>query len=97
MKDLADRSEIEISHEGTDKMLPDVQTKPKQGSALKRLRAKFMNYEVNYYVDAERACTHFSLITDKDLEKLAEAATKRNTGVQNIGVAAGRLVGNTCP
>ena len=92
IKDLCDRSEIEIRHEGTESMLSDVLTKPKQGSAFKKLRAELMNCEVNYDDDAERARTHPSLIPSDEPE---ESGT--NTGVQNTLVAGARLVGTPQP
>ena len=48
VKDLCDRSEIEIQHQGTDTMWSDILTKPKRGLPFKRMRAELMNYAVEY-------------------------------------------------
>ena len=97
IKDLVDRSEIEIRQEGTESMLSDVLMKPKQGSAFKKLRAELMNCEVNYDDNAERARTHPSLIPSDNLEDSAQADPSKNTGVQNTMVACARLVQNSQP
>ena len=78
-------------------MLSDVLTKPKQGSAFKKLRAELMNCEVNYDDYAERARTHPSLIPSDKLEDTAQAEPSENTGVQNTMVAGARLVGTPQP
>ena len=48
VKDKVDCGELEIQHEGTDKMWSDVLTKPEQGRPLYIMRAKLMNCPVDY-------------------------------------------------
>ncbi len=48
IKDQVEKGDVKIEHLGTDKMWVDILTKPKQGKAFRRDRAKLMNREEDW-------------------------------------------------
>ena len=48
VKDQVDQGELEIRHLGTEEMWVDLLTKPKQGKAFRRDRAKLMNCPIDW-------------------------------------------------
>ena len=92
VKDLCDRSEIKIRHEGTETMWSDVLTKPKQGTPFKKLRAELMNCEVNYDDETERLKTHPKLLPAENSPQAGSIGTiTENEGVINAELAGARV------
>jgi hypothetical protein len=92
VKDLCDRSEIQIRHEGTETMWSDVLTKPKQGTPFKKMRAELMNCEVNYNDETERLKTHPKLLpVDNSPQASSIGTITANEGVINAELAGARV------
>jgi len=70
IKDQVDQGEVKIEHKGTEDMWVDILTKPKQGKAFRRNRAKLMNCPVDWQ---EPGVTCSEGVKSKDKPKVASS------------------------